>query len=194
MVSSRPENLEALRAATRDVHEALERELAIARPDAGKREYHRWARAMWGWLAPFESALWAASWPASIDGAARDGKRVWLQDDLRALGDDNATIAALPQAPVTPPIATPSERFGVAYVLEGSTLGGQVLHRRLAPAIAPCEGRYLLGNGARTGPLWKGFVEALGREELSPDERDASANAARATFVELGSWLREQVG
>src|SRR4051812_42672522 len=77
--------LNALRAATHEIHQDLEGRLIIAAPDAGPDQYRRYLEAFWGWLSPFEAALWSAPWPPSLRPDLRDGKRRWIEDDLRAL-------------------------------------------------------------------------------------------------------------
>lgn len=132
-----------MRAATSD----LDARLLLARPDAGAREYLSYAAAMWGWLSPLEPQLWCATWPSELDPAARDGKRRWLEADLAVLGYDGKP----PVDPTGLDLSSQAARFGVAYVVEGSQLGGQVLLRRLGPALAPHVPRYLAGYGASTG-------------------------------------------
>ncbi|WP_296701380.1 biliverdin-producing heme oxygenase [Thiocapsa sp. UBA6158] len=56
------------------------------------------------------------------------------------------------------------QALGALYVLEGSTLGGQVILRHLEarsaeiPTDATC---FFSGHGAQTGAMWKSMVEAL---------------------------------
>ncbi|WP_308807638.1 biliverdin-producing heme oxygenase [Pseudoduganella dura] len=52
-------------------------------------------------------------------------------------------------------------RWGVAYVIEGSRLGGAVLYRRLAERLAPHPLRYLHNDGVPPGPRWQQFMRAL---------------------------------
>ena len=186
----RPPALDALREVTHGVHVALEQTLIIARPEASADDYRRWAAAMWGWLSTFEATLWSASWPDAVDAAARDGKRAWLAADLRALGVE---VATLPLMPTPPALDSLTQRFGVAYVLEGSTLGGQVLHRQLSPKIAPAEGRHLIGYGAVTGERWQQFSAALGDALISQAQINEASAAARATFTGLHRWLAERL-
>ena len=188
-MTSRPDALNALRDATKDVHVQLENHLTINRPDAGKAEFHGWAKAMYGWLSSFEDKLWSAHWPESVMAARRNGKAKWLETDLRALGETDASLAALPKADAHLHLQTEAKRFGVAYVLEGSTLGGQVLLRKLAPHIAPSKGVYLFSYGEETGPLWRQFSQSLGESLASPLDVEHAISAARHTFTSLAEWF-----
>jgi heme oxygenase len=63
----------------------------------------------------------------------------------------------------------------VAYVVEGSQLGGAVLHKRLADQLAPHPLRYLAGAGeAGPGPRWRAFMLAL-RAQVQGEEEVAEA-------------------
>jgi heme oxygenase len=125
--------------------------------------------------APIERAL--AGWlpPQWIDLRLR--KASWLLSDLRALGAQGDE----PEAEFAP-IATWGEALGVLYVLEGGTLGLQVVRKRLQaehPALH-AAGRFMLGYGPDTGRHWRGFVQVL--EELPPAQWPAAVDAARRTF------------
>ena len=186
---NRPDSLNALRDATQEVHSQLESHLTINRPGAGRDEYLKWARAMYGWLSTFEDKLWSAPWPAAVDAGRRNGKRAWLATDLIALGESDASMASLPVADAQLHLQTEAKRFGAAYVLEGSTLGGQVLLRHLGPQLAPSEGRYLQGYGAETGAMWQRFSQALGTSLQTPSDLEHAIASARYTFGSLAQWF-----
>jgi heme oxygenase len=126
--------------------------------------------------APLERAL--AAWLPPDWAGQRLRKAAWLRSDLRALGapDDEA------EAEVTP-VASWAEALGVLYVLEGGTLGLQVVRKRLRadhPALH-AAGRFMLGYGADTGRHWRAFVQVL--EELPPALWPVAVEAARSTFA-----------
>jgi heme oxygenase len=70
-----------------------------------------------------------------------------------------------------------SDRWGVAYVVEGSQLGGAVLHKRLVDQSTPHPLRYLAGQARPgRGPRWPAFMLPL-REEVQGDGEVAEACA-----------------
>jgi heme oxygenase len=186
------EALSALRNATRDIHDDFEQGLKIARPDAGPSEYLQFIGAMWGWLQPFEQALWREGWPAEMEAAQRARKCEWLERDLAAAGMDEGAIAALPRAATQPPLSTAAQRFGVAYVLEGAQLGSQMLSRTLGPRLAPWPAHWLAGYGERASPRWLAFRKLAERHLADAPARDAAADAARRAFCTLSDWFRER--
>lgn len=179
----------ALRDHTRHLHADLEARLVLARPSAGREEYAQYVAAMWGWLKPLEPALWHQPWPAAVEPQARAGKVHWLAEDLDAARADGCLATApLPcaEAPLLPDAAS---RFGWAYVIEGSMLGGQVLKRRLGVRLRPWPMRYLEGYGERTVRRWQDFLAALAREVTSGEDIARAATAAAGAFAHIDTWL-----
>jgi heme oxygenase len=191
VVSTSPA-LELIRAATADGHRRLESALEIGRAVAGEGAYVRYLEAVLGWLAPIEPPLWSGPWPAPVAAPARDGKVAWLEADLRARGRTDRQISALPRQRALPPLATLAECFGVAYVVEGAQLGGQVLLRRLGPRLAPRPARWLEGYGADSGARWRSFGAALGAYLCQPEQARSAAEAARRTFELVHGWFARQ--
>jgi heme oxygenase len=112
-------------------------------------------------------------------------KAQWLQSDLRALGLD--TDARPVECPA---IRSQGAAFGVLYVLEGSTLGLQMVRHRFQQAHPALDtaGRFLQGYGTDTGRQWRSFVERL--ETLPAEawpEALVASSAAFATFHQLFS-------
>lgn len=188
MISASPA-LDALRNATRDIHANLEETLAIARPEAGSKDYLSYVAALWGWLAPFETRLWRAEWPAGAGVEFRADKCAWLESDLRKAGLDEDALARIPRSDFAPPLDTLASRLGLAYVIEGAQLGGQVLQKRLARKLAS-PSRWLQGYGAETSRNWQAFLAVLEEHLRSESERGEAAATARLAFENLASWFR----
>jgi heme oxygenase len=160
----------ALRARTAALHARLEDELMIverlADPAARGGVLHAYFRLYAGAEAALEP--WLADTPG-LDFHARR-KTEALAADLRRLGEPAAS-APPPAAPV-PPVTSRAHALGFAYVLEGASLGGRVIEKRLAARGAAEAGlRFLHGYGAATSARWKAFCAVLEREcAAAPDE------------------------
>lgn len=129
---------------------------------------------------------------ARVDGlsaALPDLGGRWKADALRAdLGDtldepdprpDRLTPRSVPQA------------LGVLYVLEGATLGGRVLLRRLrAHGIipGPLGSRYLESFEASAGAQWRSLCRAL--EDVAPGRVGELECWAQRTFSAILGWRR----
>jgi heme oxygenase len=82
--------------------------------------------------------------------------------------------------------------MGTIYVLEGSTLGGRVIIKRVMDqlGLTPENGAaYYHGYGADTGTKWKAFQTAIHSREWTAAEADAIVAAANATFAALQDWM-----
>ena len=79
-------------------------------------------RTLWLLHAGYEAAFAAEPWSSSpIDLAARRRSDMLLTD-LRVLGASD-----IPHIPLDTPVAGLFDAIGCLYVLEGSTLGGQII-------------------------------------------------------------------
>ncbi|NVB43024.1 biliverdin-producing heme oxygenase [Pseudenhygromyxa sp. WMMC2535] len=170
--------LDALRAATGAAHRELDERLIFVR--SPRREATvAYLAAFLAFLAPRERRVWAQPQLEDLDPRRRLAKARWLREDLERLGgmpvpeDDPGDLGPWPRA------------LGVAYVLEGSTLGSQVLRRR--PGLDTL--RYLEGYGEATGPMWLALIERLEREGRDRAAREAIVDGAASTFDDLHSWL-----
>ena len=172
-VNDRPSALDRLRAATRDMHERLDRRMdAIERlADPVLREellaryaaFHLPADAA---LAPHLDSV------AGLDFGERS--RAPLLTDAN---DDGH--------PCFPRPGSRGEALGMLYVLEGSTLGGRFILRELTRrGVDDPRLSFLDPYGAETGRRWRGFLDVLERETADdPGSVDAAEVGAVRGFA-----------
>ncbi len=181
--------LAQLRAATAEAHQRLEDRLDLLRAPVSARRIAGAIEGFWGFHSVWEPAMDAQPVLAPLwSGRAR---RAAIRADLMALGRDAATIAALPRCEPAAALAnTPWRALGALYVLEGSTLGGQVIARALAgqPWLPPGGLRTFNPYGAETGARWRAF--RAGAEALAPAHTHAAViDGALDAFALLADWL-----
>lgn len=188
--------MQLLRDATRLVHSRIEGLLPVLEPGLTRARYRRVIEAFYGFHAPLEASLMRA---AAGEGAALTldlrTKLPLLIADLRALGVTTAEIEALPHCRNLPAIHSPSHAIGILYVIEGSTLGGQIIrkHLRAALGIDGSTGTaYFTGYGPETRSMWTGFCDHVNGS--STLEIDAAIDAAADTFQSLARWLEASLG
>lgn len=190
-----PPLLEALRTGTGLLHVALEKRLPFFCASLDADWYRRLLEAYYGFYAPMESTLYNSGLiPDGFDCVLR-AKTPTLVCDLHALGLDAPAINALPRCTHLPDLDTAAACLGVLYVLEGATLGGQVLRREMALRLdvgADNGGAFLNVYGAETGRRWKDFLDYLGRLPLDALAKQHAVNAARSTFSGFEQWLDSQ--
>ena len=196
--------LARLRAATRAHHERAEARNPVLDPALDLAGYRRALAALHAFHAAVERALAAVP---GLDAVVPELEARWkaplLARDLAALGvlpnaTPDATLNATPDAA---PGAAPSVTWidglpaalGTCYVLEGATLGGQLVARRLRETlgVAPeAGGAFYAAYGEAIGPRWRAFgraVDAWG--ERHPADVPRALAAAGDTFDALGDWL-----
>lgn len=179
-----------LRERTRDLHAVLDARMLLGMPGAGRAQYAQHVAAMYGWLCPIEAKFRQYSWPADLEPSERWHKSAWLQQDIAAARDDGF-LPSHPSVCTQPAdLTSAATRYGWAYVIEGSMLGGQVLMKRLADRVKPWPMRYLQGYGAAAGIRWRAFLAALERDVRHEGDIESAARGAVDAFTSIGLWLR----
>jgi heme oxygenase (biliverdin-IX-beta and delta-forming) len=197
---SNPENLlQRLKFETRPHHERAERTVRLMDPALTPGDYRRHLEALWGLHAPLEEQLserLAGPLPGLRIGERR--KAPWLAEDLRALGHDAASLARLPRAAWLPPLPGVPEALGCCYVLEGSTLGGQVILRHLQrhfEGVPVGRFAFLRAYGEQTGPMWRALGETLQQVSVqaASEPFDAAVvKGAQDTFEAFVAWIAQE--
>lgn len=184
-----------LRAETRAEHAAIEAALDLTSPTLRQDVYRQRIEQLYGYYVPVEARLGAlfGSEVISLDLAARR-KTALLRADLVALGC--LAPEALPLCTALPPLDDLAAGLGCLYVLEGSTLGGQVISRHLRQTLGitpETGGRFFQGYGARTGPMWLAFRSALASSSAVAQAPAGVIDGALATFRTLRAWCEERM-
>ena len=135
-------------------------------------------------------------WQPQIAGLLRNGALLTprrrlhlLAADLAALGVSEHELAALPKCPLTV-LRDAAEALGSLYVMEGSTLGGELIRgnvQRCLGSVALTSCAYFNGYGAATNAMWRSFLVVLDAAPSADQPR--IGNGAVATFERLGWWL-----
>jgi heme oxygenase (biliverdin-IX-beta and delta-forming) len=184
-----------LKRETQPSHVELERRLDILNRLRTPSDYRKLLEAFYGLYQPLElkiagSLHQIAPWLPDIGSRLRATS---LRIDLRVLG--NLCPEDLPIA-YFPPLGL-SEIFGVLYVLEGSTLGGQIISRQIASHLdfTPENGcSFFACHGAETREMWKIFSEAIETYAGShPEDRLTMIRSAMATFGTFADWFQQRL-
>ena len=196
--------LARLRQETRAAHAALEAAVPLMSESVSRADYVRFMTLVGAFHATVEQQL------SGVDGLvdviadlSERRKTERLESDFSALGLQPAALWAARQSlrcpldperhAFVPSVSSIDRAVGVLYVLEGSTLGSQLLYRHLSVALPEVMARsssFLCCYGTRTGQMWNAFREQL--ETAAPQlDHDAVIDAARDAFVVLRDWFRQ---
>lgn len=183
-----PDIVRRLRAATHEAHSELERRLDIfSHLDAPQTRAALVARfaamhsaaddALSDWLTPI----------SDLDYPGRSRAQHFSRDQ------SELPLTSPPLPPRSPDLANRHEALGLFYVLEGSTLGGHVIRKRLDSAGIGSAGlSFLDPYEAQSGVRWRDFIEVLDRESRALGASDAIIKGAMAGFAWVSAALCEE--
>ena len=184
--------LQNLRAGTAPLHIALEERLPFFSPVLDHNHYQRLLQAYYGFYQPLEKRLQDSLQMPPDFVLTERLKTATLHSDLLALGLTQREIAELPRCQALPVIDSAEACLGVLYVLEGATLGGQILRREIAARLnldAANGAAFLDIYGDATGRRWREFIGYLASFPLESAARQTVVSAAQTTFACFESWL-----
>ena len=184
-----------LRSATRGVHLDLERQLALLRGDLSLVRYTRIIALFYGFYRPIEAGLQRLKTLVPEQRFPLRARTELLKRDLLALGWGEQAISELPTCTDLPDLCAPEHFAGCLYVLEGASLGGQVITRHLRERLELTDHggtAFFAGDGAATAARWKCVLEWLEHASHSGWRVEQIVTSACETFRALANWARVQ--
>ena len=185
--------LERLKSGTYARHVAIESRTVLLNKDLSHSNYSLCLQRFLGYYSPLETRLLESPVWHEIEFTYADRyKTPLVLQDLLALGMSQDALAAIPQCTALPDLTTAAQLLGCLYVIEGATLGGQIISKHLSSTlgvstVSGCA--FFAGYGKHTGSKWKAFgacLTAFTTQTGCDDEIIASANK---TFQTLDCWL-----
>jgi heme oxygenase len=185
---------ERLRSETRTEHDAIERVSGLMHPELSSADYQHCLTKFYGFYRPVEQML-AACLADPCQDSLMDGrhKAALLRRDLQYLGVIDPD--AVPVCTLLPTVKTVAAGFGCLYVLEGATLGGQIISAHVASRFgydAQHGAAFFHGYGSQTGARWRTFGQALTAFAADASTDDDIVDAATATFRTLRLWYESE--
>lgn len=184
-----------LKAATQPYHRALEQQINLETLSRSLAHYRQLLQRFYGFYTAAEAQLATLPWStAGFDWAARRHTPP-LANDLLWLGETPATLAALPRCQTLPQLSDIPQALGYLYVVEGSTLGGQLISRHLQqtlPGLQPAGCQFFQRYGTQVGPMWRAFGHFVNTYvTMHPTAAVPMVDTACATFQQLQLWLQD---
>jgi heme oxygenase len=144
-------------------------------------------KRFYGFVKPLEERFVAV---LGVDHSLLQGrlKTGLLRDDLRFFEEYGPD---LPLCEALPKLESPREVVGALYVMEGSTLGGQMISRHVESTLHLSEGRgysYFASYGPNVAKRWREFLAGISAYSVSTDDH-LVIGAARDTFSSLSRWF-----
>lgn len=187
--------LPCLKQATRDCHQRLEQRLPLFEPEFGRHDYRRLLQCFLGFYRPLESMVGGImALSDHLPDVADRRKSAWLETDLKSLGLSRGDVLNLAGCPELPQVDDLPSAFGCLYVVEGATLGGQLICRHLKRALnieADSGGRFFSSYGPETPAMWRRFGLCIDLAVQGEPSTSAAIQAARETFLCLEAWMEQ---
>jgi len=178
-----------LRRGTADIHELIEQRVPVFREGFDLEDYAQLVEHFFGFWAPVEARLSQLRALRDPELALQSRfKSSLLTEDLHVLGRDPATVRHCGKLPT---LDTFWQGLGCLYVLEGSTLGSQIISRRLEDKLQLREGSgasFFNAYGGLVGSRWMEF-KRFASAWVKPENADDVVEAARQTFLCFYEWL-----
>jgi len=185
--------LPRLKQATAARHAAIESRSVLLDPRLSRATYRACLRRFFGYYAPLELRLLSSRAWHGAGLAYRDRhKTPRLSQDLAALGVTPEELEQTPLCHALPDLHTTARLFGCLYVIEGATLGGQIVTRHLQASLGVTPqsgGAFFSGYAEHTGSRWKAFGAHLAAFALASGADDEIVVSANETFETLDRWL-----
>ena len=187
--------LKKLKEDTREQHEGLEEAVDILNGDFSLDDYERVLIKFYRFYRAMEPALPAVE--LAENGFDIEGRRKLqsLENDLKQLGifEKASLVPAWDKAPKPDSAA---KACGSVYVLEGATLGGQVIGRSLRDrlGITPENGgSFFYSYGPEVGPKWKEFGAVITEFAEKNGDDESIIQAAKDTFDGFKDCFSEDI-
>jgi heme oxygenase len=145
----------------------------------------------YGFYFPLEQLI-----ESNLDAELREqlGSRRQSGLILRDLASLDRPYSHIPICTNLPAVDSGASALGALYVLEGSTLGGQVIKRMLlqhtSAGLNEEHLQFFSGYREETGRRWQAFQQLINQY---PGEQKEMAEGARSTFHFLSKWILHSV-
>ncbi len=188
--------LQKLRNETDPHHRALEQNslsASLMDEKVSQEDLAVYLEKLYGFVQPFETRFYPRLKEVITDLEERKKARV-LQSDLSALGkNDPDAIKKIDAASFNRIYPDLPSLVGGLYVLEGSVLGGAIIHRHLVARLGEQGNtQYFPVYGNEISKKWKGFMQQL--EAYATEEHEEKIiEGAKQTFVLLDEWFGREM-
>jgi heme oxygenase len=184
-----------LKSSTAERHAEIEQLMPFFKETFSLQDYIRTLGIFLGFFEPLERRLASVVGWRSVGIDLKRRRRAYrLRDDLIVLGVSEEQIAHIPRCHHLPDLANRYNGLGCLYVLEGSTLGGQLIARELERRFGIAEfsgSSFFHSHGSNVGEAWKEFCSAARTYGNDPIKEHAAVKSAQETFACFDTWIRE---
>lgn len=187
--------IQNLRASTADCHKQLEQNKlsqALLSNNVNETIYCSYLIQLYSFVMGFEQYIYPELGQHFLNINHRK-KAHFIEDDLKTLDITIDKHMLLEEAFFRNTYTDVYLAAGALYVLEGSTLGGQIIVKHLQKTMPPgfVNATYFTGYQQRTGSMWKEFLLQLTALPQSTQQEQQIITGAISTFRIIDNLLNK---
>lgn len=183
-----------LKEETKHLHDKIEQTFLlnqITQNEITLSGYQLLIKKFYGFITPCEDLIGSLICKSIIENRK---KKPWLEQDLHALKIFNIDDITFPRGIDLPVLSEHEHVIGYLYVMEGATLGGQIITKILKTHLQITQdkgGRFFYGYGAETKRMWNEFCSFLySINEI--EKQNKIIHSASNTFNQLYKWIENR--
>ena len=188
--------LQQLRSKTANSHQLIEQNSisqSLMSQGVTVTQYARYLKNMYGFVYGFEKIVFPLLKHYELLQLEDRRKSHLIQADLVLL-NYTAVQPYINDELFSTHYQTAAAALGGMYVLEGSTLGGQIINKHLSKVLGNSvagKTTYLMAYTGQTGSMWKNFLQLLCETGATTGNEDEIIDSAVNTFSLLNNCLSE---
>lgn len=184
-----------LKEATREQHDALEQTVDVMNQMFNLDNYKTLLSKFYRFYSSIEPELAKLDLKKYGYDLSERLKTPKLEKDLEYLGllDEAKNLPAWNNLPA---LDSAEKAFGTLYVIEGATLGGQVINRHLKEHLDLTPengGLFFSGYGMKTGEMWKEFIQMATNFAFAANNDETIVQSAKDTFDSFKNCFLEPI-
>lgn len=151
-------------------------------------DYIKFLKLYFGFFNPLEILTRKYISEEVLKDISERGNTNKIIDDIETCAGDNTILSA----PSLPEVTNVLQAFGVMYVMEGSTLGGQIIAKMLRDKDIkiPNNGlSFFEGYKENTMTMWRSFTACVDENFQTDEEINPIVLSAKNTFTKMKEWI-----
>jgi len=185
--------LEQLKSETLSNHQELEKNLILKLKGMRTLEdYIHILQIFYAYFGALEDQINEHIGTDQLSDYAERRKTLSIKNDILAL---NGVVPEKAAAADLPVIQNVLQAFGALYVIEGSTLGGQVISKMIAKQLPLTNGEgisFFTSYGEETMAMWNSFKLVLESHANNMEQADVITESANETFQKFKVWMESK--
>ncbi len=186
-----------IKQSTQPLHDKIEQNMFVKdlfSSEPTKESYKNWLLKFYGFYIPVEAQFnHFAELAAEPVNFPERVKLPLLENDLNYLGVDQDALTQAPRCEAYPELNNIYEALGCLYVLEGSTMGGQIMSRKVKTVFDFEEDKgnlFFKAYGKDSKRMWEIFKNFLNEYPMNDVQQQQTLDSATHTFKSLMEWFK----